>query len=177
VTKIEHLEKDLLRVESFRMFKGNSSNNSFIPKNLGFYFKNLISITISDCEITKIDGDELNDIPYLESFAFEGSKKLERIPGNLFSKNLFLRKVSFKNNNIKFIGPRIFDIKVIRRMEIVDFSGNSCIDKKYTRQFSKTLEGLMMLYEEIEDNCKEPEGTLVEMMRQFCENFNKLEIN
>lgn len=60
-------------------------NLTFIPQGLTNFFPNLIAINLQECGIEKLSGTELYSYPKLNWFSLYYNK-IERVPGNLFSK-------------------------------------------------------------------------------------------
>lgn len=82
---------------------------TYIPRGIEKLYPNLIGLIIINTNISSINGDELNGLPNLKHFQFTNNRKVERIPGNLFSKNPALIFVQFASNNIKHVGENILD--------------------------------------------------------------------
>lgn len=107
----------------------NCTNLSYIPKGLLSIFPNLIGIYLDGCDITSLNGTELNEYPQLRLFALELSP-LQYVPGNLFSHNPDIFFVSFTDNKISAIGRDL--LSSLNKLSEAYFENNTCINANAT---------------------------------------------
>ncbi len=89
-------------VKRFFMYRSDCQNLNSFPSNLSFFFPNLEKLNLRGCNITTLNGDVLQEFPGLLEFDFEDTF-LKHVPGNLFDNLLSLERISFEDNQVKFI--------------------------------------------------------------------------
>lgn len=110
-------------------------NLTTIPKGFLMFFPNFVAFNFEGCGIENLNGDKLEEYPYLEHFWLSDSN-LERIPGNFFSHNQKLKFINFSNNKIVKVGEGLIDNLVA--LEQAWFNSNVCIDMMATTPFEFT---------------------------------------
>lgn len=114
-----------MEVKGFFMDQ-NCHHVTEIPTNINQFFPNFVGISINACGIKTLKGDELKNYQNLQAFFLEGTK-VEKIPGNLFSQNPYIRGVTFKNNQIAIIGENLFGPHQTS-LSFLNFIENKCIN-------------------------------------------------
>lgn len=128
-----------------------SINLAVFPKKISSIFSNLQAFFIDDCGIENVDGNELDDFTNLRLFILQKSL-INRIPGNFFSANPYVRYIEFSDNPIERVGRGLLDN--LTRLEKVWFIRNTCINKSATN--SSLIPALI---ETLNDNCEDFEET------------------
>lgn len=117
------------------------------PRELSTFFPNLKYIDIFDCGLEEITKEDLKHFPKLEKLKVD-SNKLKFLPGDLFEYNPKIRHLTFTNNKIDAIGEQLVD--KLEFLTDADFSGNKCINFKFSTDFD-TIEELKEI---IKRECK-----------------------
>jgi hypothetical protein len=100
-----------------------------IPKETSKTFPNLIGVNFKDFNILPLTGDELKDFPDFEWILIMDTN-LERIPGNLFAENRYVKLMNFENNKIKRVGDGLLD--KLYTPKVIKFLNNVCIHKRWS---------------------------------------------
>jgi hypothetical protein len=107
-------------------FYNNCHHIKSVLKNIHEVFPNFIAISFTNCGISKLIGDELNEYRNLQAFWLHGTN-LERVPGNLFAFNPNLKLVSFISNKITRIGANLLE-PIQNSLVLVYLSNNICVN-------------------------------------------------
>jgi hypothetical protein len=112
-----------------------------IPKGFSNYFPNFIGLWLSGCQISTLNGDELDEYPNLQYYVHILSD-LTSIPGNFFKSTPNMKNINFANNKIQNVGANLLDH--LKNLQAVSFHGNSCINNYvyYASQVPALIEEL-----------------------------------
>lgn len=106
------------------------TGSTFIPRNIMFFFPNLIGVRLVNCGILILSGSELNEYGNLSLFAVEGTQ-LERIPGNFFSATPLISIIGFADNKLKYVGSTL--LNNLPNLSWISFYNNECINQTATK--------------------------------------------
>ena len=106
----------------------DKANLNFIPQGIHNIFPNFNILSIFNCPLKPLVGNELNSYPNLQWFALPKCG-LKAIPRDLFKFNRKVQAVYFPLNNISSIGSGVFNGLPLQKC---DLSSNQCIDRKAT---------------------------------------------
>jgi Leucine-rich repeat (LRR) protein len=108
-------------------FNNNCHHIESIPTNLHKFYPNIIGISIYYCGIRELTGSELNQYKNLQELQLAGNK-IERIPGNFFALNPYLKAVRFENNRITHVGTNLFEA-IQGNLILLRFANNICVNQ------------------------------------------------
>lgn len=115
----------------------------FLPLGLGDIFPNLKTLFVNHCNLKEISANDLRGLENLELLGLQHNK-LATIPSNLLLNMKKLRFVNFSDNQLQFISPMMFSLRLSKRLLSVDFRKNKRIDKCFPDDCN-TLKDLMDL--------------------------------
>jgi len=111
-------------------------------------FKNIKALIIDSTGLKDIAMNDLIGLENVTILWIENNNQLVSLPGDLFKNMPHLQSISFRNNNIKFIGKDL--LKPLNEIEFIDLRGNAAIDAhhgthKYETNPGVTLEKLNIM--------------------------------
>jgi hypothetical protein len=118
-----------------------------IPKGFLKHFPNFIGLYFYKCQISTLNGDELDEYPNLQYYEHKISN-LTRIPGNFFKSTLKMKYIGFSFNKIQHVGANL--LHHLKNLEQVYFYGNSCIYVQKATQVPAFIEELRQKCPDIE---------------------------
>jgi hypothetical protein len=124
----------------------NDTTLTFFPKDMEYFFPNLIGLYFNGCNIFTVNGDELNHFGNLSWFSLTFQPNLERIPGNLFAKTPLIYTIYMYSNRIKHVGENLLDS--LEHLRYAHFGNNFCVQKVAT-----TRADIPSLIEHLRTNC------------------------
>ncbi|KAG5668885.1 hypothetical protein PVAND_016805 [Polypedilum vanderplanki] len=146
-----------------------SSKLTKVPKLKGFK-----TIDITSNDIPTIDDKVFNDSPEIEAIDLSDNK-IFTIPDNLFGELKYLKYLNISNNQLATISTNFIpvensiqefflknnklmkiDSNIVKNLvnaDIIEFSGNLCVDNKFYRA-ADNVKKIMEIYGEIEFKCK-----------------------
>lgn len=133
---------------------------SKIPRNLGGVFKNLTKLNFYFSFLEEISKENMREFPNLESLVLSRNE-LRFLPGDLFECNKKLKRISFENNKILFIGPELLDGLEI---EYADFRGNIVINCLFDEKKEEKMT-LSQLKQKIKEKCQPPRELLMKIKK------------
>lgn len=105
----------------------NVTELTFFPRKIEEFFSNLIAISVDQCDIRALNGDELEPFDKMTWIRLSHNLNLERIPGNLFSLNQLIETIFINQNNISHVGE---DLLVnLPNLSHANFNFNKCINQ------------------------------------------------
>lgn len=107
-------------------FEKNCHHIKEVPSNIHEFFPNFIGISMWDCGVVNLSGNELKKYRNLQYFTVDYSF-IERIPGNLFSYNPQMKLINFGNNFISRIGANLLE-PIQNTLVSVSFLNNICVN-------------------------------------------------
>lgn len=123
----------------------SNSITYFVPSKFEDHFKNLVVISIDNCQLREINKEDLEPFKSLKEL-FSTNNEIESLPADLFNNNPMLEKLSFRKNKIRFIPQQT--LTPLKCLAFADFRGNIKIDLMYgsgSETFS-TLQANIALY-------------------------------
>ncbi len=119
-------------------------------------------LSLFNCSIETLAGDELEGLSNLEKFEFWDSK-ISEIPEKFFNSNPNLKEIDFNGNKIEKISEKLFEN--LQNLEDVDFGGNE-IERLEGKIFknSKKLKAIFLYRNKIS-----------KVSEEFLENLESLE--
>lgn len=126
----------------------NHTNLSYFPRGIENFFPNLIALGFESCNISSLNGDEVEPFSKLEWFVIDRNSHLKRIPGNLFKNNPLLSSIWFSQNQISQVGENL--LSSLTRLNFVSFLGNLCIN-----EWANNSTQILPLIENLRTNCLE----------------------
>lgn len=96
----------------------------YMPTGFEDFFSDLEGLHIHKAKLRALSSENLQQFPNLKVAYFNGNQ-LTELPGNLFENNQQLRAISFRDNNIRTIDPKLFD--GLAELAQVKFSNNVCV--------------------------------------------------
>lgn len=124
----------------------------FLPRGFPNIFPNLISLSITGCGLEKITASDLLGLEILTDLKLD-ENKLISLPSDLFVNMKSLERISFKNNEIRYLTSKLFDHS--EKLKFANFQGNKAIDVKFS-QDSPTFNSIEQLKGTIESCCLPP---------------------
>lgn len=95
-----------------------------MPLGIEEFFPDLQGIHVCRAKLRVLKREDLKPFPNLIVAYFNGNQLIE-LNGNLFENNKQLKAISFRDNNIRKIKPKIFDS--LGELNQVKFSNNVCL--------------------------------------------------
>jgi hypothetical protein len=102
------------------------ANLPIFPKEIEKFFPNLQIISIFRSNLANISASDLKPFVNL-MYLFLDDNKLQALDGNLFENTPHLKKISFDNNNLVFVGGNI--LNPLRSLTNAFFFGNRCVSR------------------------------------------------
>lgn len=133
---------------------------TFFPRNIDNFFPNLIAIGFQYCNISSLNGDELNAFNNLTWMALSNQPVLERIPGNFFANTPQMKTIFVYQNPIKYIGEGLLDS--LEFLNYAHFGNNYCVNIS-----AENPSEIPFLIEHLRTNCSDieiPTSTTTEIV-------------
>lgn len=99
-----------------------------VPEEAFQKLKSLEIIELSNNKIVKVDIKAFNNLTNLKVLKLDGNK-LTTLHSNLFVHNSNLEELHVRNNKLNSIGAHL--LNNLRKLQIVDFTDNSCITQNF----------------------------------------------
>lgn len=97
-----------------------------IPQNIVDFFPNLIVLSLSNLGIYRVSSLDIAQFPALQVLILYRNQ-LDSLDGNLFVNNPLLLYINLSSNQIKHLGPNIFN--PLRNLRVLRMTLNICIDE------------------------------------------------
>lgn len=142
---------------------------TFIPRNLGIHFPNIIALQVSNCSIHEVSQTDLTYLPNLKAiWLYKNNIKI--IPYNLFVANPALELISLHDNPINNVGYGVFDLKTLKEL---GFYRTTCINEEYSKFRAHDVSNMTR---KIYENCTHSYRIIKELQDKVESQENAIEI-
>lgn len=97
-----------------------------IPQNISNFFPNLTILSLSNLRIYRVSSFDIAQFPELQVLILYNNN-LDSLDGNLFVRNSLLEYINLSSNQIRHLGPNIFN--PLRNLRVLRLQRNICIDE------------------------------------------------
>lgn len=138
-------------VEAIWMY---GTNIEYFPIGLSDIFPNLFALSIQNCGLKFITGEDLNGLEQLQTLNVD-KNCLESLPCDLFLKMKNLKKINFTKNNLEFFSSQVLR-PIMKSLIYASFQMNKTINAIYCRRLNTSVASFEELMKMIDVKCSKP---------------------
>jgi hypothetical protein len=158
------------------------------PRGFSKLFPNTRSVVLSQCEITSLIGDELEEFPNLQEFWLVHSN-VTRIPGNFFVPTPNIEFIALQLNPFRRVGEGLFDN--LEKLYELYFFNNACVDERLSARNPDQIPALVgtiktycpdvpppecqEYFNGVDENLRDENEVLKEQIKNLKSKISKLE--